>query len=91
MGCLPLPGLGALKCWGQIHLKNTVTHPITKQRLSMPPTQLDYAQWEVSPALQDDVRWALRSLFGDEKASLRKLENYRVCWYIISAPMVLDA
>ncbi|KAB5516993.1 FAD dependent oxidoreductase [Coniochaeta sp. 2T2.1] len=80
VGCLPLPGLGALKCWGQIHLNNTVAHPITKQLMSIPPMQRDYAQWEVSPALQDDVHWALRSLFGDEKASSKKMENYRICW-----------
>ncbi|KAB5515530.1 FAD dependent oxidoreductase [Coniochaeta sp. 2T2.1] len=80
VGCLPLPGLGAVKCWGQIHLKNTVPHPITKQPMSIPPMQRDYAQWEVSPVLQEDVQWALKSLFGDEKASLKKMENYRICW-----------
>lgn len=79
VGCLPLPGLGAVKCWGQIHFRNTTTHPITKQPLSAPPMQRDYAQWEVSPVLQDDVHWALRSLFGEKKAGL-KMENYRICW-----------
>ncbi|OIW33080.1 FAD dependent oxidoreductase [Coniochaeta ligniaria NRRL 30616] len=80
VGCLPLPGLGAVKCWGQVHFRNTVTHPVTKQLLSTSPMQRDYAQWEVSPALQDDVHWALRSLFGEKKADGLKMENYRICW-----------
>ncbi|KAL1860648.1 hypothetical protein VTK73DRAFT_7222 [Phialemonium thermophilum] len=82
VGCLPLPALHAFKCWGQVHFRNTITHPVTGQSLSAPPLKRDYAQWEVSPALRDDVQWALRSVFGDRKSNLAhlKMENHRICW-----------
>ena len=87
VGCLPLPKMGALKCYGQYIVRNTLDYPAGtgSESLSTPPMQPDYAQWDVSPLLQDDVRWALRSLLG-EKKSYMKMENFRICW---SVPVVI--
>jgi hypothetical protein len=81
VGCLPLPNMGAFKCWGQTIFRNTVQHPSTSEPLSTPPMCPDYAQWDVSPTLKDDVRWALRSTFGEDK-SQRNMENHRICWFV---------
>ncbi|KAK0706082.1 FAD dependent oxidoreductase [Lasiosphaeria miniovina] len=83
VGCMPLPSLGAFKCWGQVFVRNTVTHPVTNEQLSAPPLQPDYKQWDVPAALQEDVSWALKSLFGD-KFQGKKMENFRVCWEAVT-------
>ncbi|KAK3316793.1 FAD dependent oxidoreductase [Apodospora peruviana] len=75
VGCLPLPGMNAFKCWGQIIFRNTATD----NALSTPPQRPDYAQWDVPQVLRDDVGWALRSVFGESEAT-RPMEHYRICW-----------
>ncbi|KAH9225029.1 FAD dependent oxidoreductase [Leptodontidium sp. 2 PMI_412] len=79
VGCLPLPNINAVKYWGQVIFKNTVKHPITNTRLSVPPSQPDYAQWEVPLALKDDVRQGPESMFG-KKQLHQDLEAFRICW-----------
>ena len=71
--------MNAYKLWGQIIFRNTTEEALTKQALSMPPLQPDYAQWDVSDVLKDDVRWGLKSLFGEKHSSL-PIENFRICW-----------
>ncbi|KAK0631247.1 FAD dependent oxidoreductase [Immersiella caudata] len=74
-GCLPLPKLSAFKCWGQVIFRNST------ETISTPPELPSHkeAQWNVPDSLQDDVRWALRSLFG-EQGSKKPMENFRICW-----------
>jgi hypothetical protein len=81
VGSLPLPGINALKYWGQIIFRNTVEHPITGVPLSMPPSQSDYAEWDVPQALKEDVMWAPKSLFGRKQIS-QELEKFRICWSV---------
>lgn len=77
-GSLPPTRERELKWWSPIHFKNTqeITpgHPI-----STPPSQLDYAQWEVSTRLKADIDRA-RTLFYGEKSASWKMEKYRICW-----------
>ncbi|KAK5653469.1 hypothetical protein OQA88_8955 [Cercophora sp. LCS_1] len=79
VGCLPLPKMGALKCWGQVLFRNTVDHPLTQQPLSTPPAGPNYNQWDVPSELKEDVRWALRSLFHEGRFDT-EMENFRICW-----------
>jgi hypothetical protein len=71
-----------VKCWGQIFVRNTIIHHVTKEALSAPPPESDYAQWNVPPVLREDVHWALRSLYGDETARPLKMEDHRICWLV---------
>jgi hypothetical protein len=67
--------MNAYKCWGQVIFRNST------ETISTPPELPSYkaAQWDVPVPLQDDVRWALRSLFG-EQGSNKPMENFRICW-----------
>ncbi|KAK4444773.1 FAD dependent oxidoreductase [Podospora aff. communis PSN243] len=80
VGCLPLPKMSAYKCWGQVIFRNSA------ESISRPPELPSYkeAQWDVPETLQDDVRWALRSLFG-EQGSNKPMENFRICWDAVTS------
>ncbi|KAK0658007.1 FAD dependent oxidoreductase [Cercophora newfieldiana] len=75
VGCLPLSNINAFKCWGQVIFRNSTGD------ISTPLQSPSYkeAQWNVPESLQDDVRWALRSLFGADGEKL-PMENFRICW-----------
>jgi len=73
-----------LKFWGQCFVKNTVLHPISEENLSMPPSEPEYAQWDVPECLKDDVRTGNSSFFG-KNADPLEMEHFRLCWFVYNA------
>lgn len=47
--------------------------------VSAPPEEADYAQWNVSARLQEDIRNAKKAFYG-KKADNWKMLKHRVCW-----------
>lgn len=78
IGSLPPTKDKELKWWGQTIFKNT-REVLPGRFISMPPAQSDYAQWDVSGKLREDIDHANQVFYGKNGASW-KMEKYRVCW-----------
>jgi hypothetical protein len=49
------------------------------QLISMPPDEADYAQWQLSQRMKDELGLVCEGIFG-KKGGKFGLENYRICW-----------
>jgi hypothetical protein len=78
IGSLPPTKDRELKWWGQTIFKNT--HEVVPGRfISAPPAQPDYAQWQVSGRLKEDINHANNVFYG-RKGATWKMEKHRICW-----------
>jgi hypothetical protein len=48
-------------------------------RISMPPAEVDYAQWNVPKKLQEDIDYANHVFYGKKGANW-PMKKYRICW-----------
>lgn len=78
IGSLPPTKDKELKWWGQTIFSNT--QEIRPGRfISMPPAQPDYAQWQISRRLKQDIDHA-RDVFYGKKSEAWNMEKHRICW-----------
>lgn len=80
IGSLPPTKDRELKWWGQKIFRNT-NEVLPGRFISMPPAEVDYAQWQVSETLKEDVAQVSRVFYGNEAATW-ELEKHRICWYV---------
>ena len=80
IGSLPPTKDRELKWWGQTIFKNT-REVLPGRHISMPPAERDYAQWNVSGKMKEDIDYANKVFYGSKGATW-KLEKHRVCWYV---------
>ena len=78
IGSLPPTKDRELKWWGQTIFKNTC-EVLPGRFISMPPPERDYAQWEVSGRLKEDIDFANNVFYGRRGAEW-KMEKHRICW-----------
>ncbi|KAL4993032.1 FAD dependent oxidoreductase [Aspergillus recurvatus] len=78
LGTLPPTPEKQLKWWGRTIFSNT-QEVLPGRFVSAPPTDNDYAQWNVSRRLQDDVRYSARMFYGAPTATW-EMEKFRICW-----------
>ncbi|KAG6001105.1 hypothetical protein E4U21_004678 [Claviceps maximensis] len=78
VGSLPPTKDRELKWWGERIFRNT-NEVLPGRYISTPPAQADYAQWEISKKLKDDIL-SVSSVFYGRKASTWNLEKHRICW-----------
>ena len=78
IGSLPPTEDRELKWWGQTIFKNT-REVLPGRYISMPPSKPDYAQWEVSGRLKEDISFANNVFYGKKGANW-KMEKHRICW-----------
>lgn len=78
VGSLPPTKDGELKWWGQKIFRNT-NEVVPGRYISTPPAEADYAQWEISEKLKEDIL-SVSSVFYGREASTWKLEKHRICW-----------
>ncbi|KAI3392165.1 hypothetical protein diail_6113 [Diaporthe ilicicola] len=81
-GSVPHSGDKTLKFWGQTLFKNTRPHS-NGSLISSPPSEPDYAQFEVPALLKQDVDFAGKSIFGKLSDNFQT-ESYRICWDALS-------
>ncbi|KAL1877515.1 hypothetical protein Daus18300_002503 [Diaporthe australafricana] len=81
-GSVPHSRDRTLKFWGQTFFTNTRPHP-NGRAMSSPPSEPDYAQFEVPATLKEDVDFAGKTIFGRLSDDFNT-ENYRVCWDALS-------
>jgi len=74
---LPPTAENYLKFWMDKPFKNTQRH-FSGRDISMPPNEPDYAQWNLSETLKDEVEAVTRAIFGEGKNFT--IEEYRICW-----------
>jgi hypothetical protein len=67
-----------LKVARDVSFQNTTMHS-SGQLISMPPDEPDYAQWELSQRMKDELGLVCEGIFG-EKGREFYLQNYRICW-----------
>jgi len=67
-----------LKWWGQKIFTNT-QEVLPGRRISSPPEAQDYAQWDVTEGLKEDIEYANNVFYGKKGASW-KMEKHRICW-----------
>lgn len=67
-----------LKWWGEKIFTN-VREVLPGRWLSAPPAAKDYAQWEASPKLKQDIKHATSVFYGKKSENWKK-EKHRVCW-----------
>jgi glycine/D-amino acid oxidase-like deaminating enzyme len=80
IGSLPPTKDKELKWWGQTIFKNT-REVLPGRLISMPPAAADYAQWDVSGRLKEDIDHANHVFYG-KKGVTWKMEKHRICWYV---------
>lgn len=78
IGSLPPTKDRELKWWGQTIFKNT-REILPGRKVSAPPAKPDYAQWEVSGKLKEDIDHANHVFYGKNGANW-KMEKHRICW-----------
>ncbi|KAG6013624.1 hypothetical protein E4U43_007193 [Claviceps pusilla] len=78
VGSLPPTKDRELKWWGQKIFRNT-EELLPGRFISSPPAEADYAQWEISKKLKQDILDVSTVFYGRE-ASTWKLEKHRICW-----------
>ncbi|GAP86771.1 putative FAD dependent oxidoreductase [Rosellinia necatrix] len=74
----PTPDSREMKWWGQTIFKNT-REILPGHWVSSPPPKPDYAQWEVSKRLKEDIQYANKAFYG-KKTAHWKLDKFRICW-----------
>ncbi|KAI1196715.1 FAD dependent oxidoreductase [Nemania serpens] len=74
----PTPKDREMKWWGQTIFKNT-REVLPGHYVSSPPPKPDYAQWEVSERLKDDIKHANKVFYG-KKTAHWALGKHRICW-----------
>ena len=67
-----------LKFARDVSFTNTVEHA-SGLRISMPPDEPLYSQWDVPQSLKDELETVSQGIFGKEVDKL-ELENHRICW-----------
>ncbi|KAI1630449.1 FAD dependent oxidoreductase [Exophiala viscosa] len=78
IGSLPPTKDKELKWWGQTIFKND-QEVVPGRYVSAPPPEPDYAQWNVSGKLKEDIHHANKVFYGKNGASW-KMEKHRICW-----------
>lgn len=78
IGSLPPTKDKELKWWGPTIFRGT-QEILPGRYVSAPPPEHDYAQWKVSPRLEQDIRAASKVFYGDSCAKW-KMEKHRICW-----------
>lgn len=78
IGSLPPTRDRELKWWGQTIFTNE-QEVLPGKVLSAPPAKADYAQWEVSERLREDIRYANHVFYGSKTRDW-KMEKHRICW-----------
>ena len=78
IGSLPPTKDRELKWWGQTIFKNT-REVLPGRYISTPPPARDYAQWDVSGRLKEDIGFANNVFYGKRGANW-KMEKHRICW-----------
>ncbi|KAG5952882.1 hypothetical protein E4U53_007642 [Claviceps sorghi] len=78
VGSLPPTKDRELKWWGEKIFRNT-NEILPGRYISTPPAEADYAQWNISKKLKEDILQVSRVFYGRE-ASTWKLEKHRICW-----------
>ncbi|KAI1437099.1 FAD dependent oxidoreductase [Xylaria sp. CBS 124048] len=76
IGSLPPTADREMKWWGQTIFRNT-REVLPGHYVSSPPPEPDYAQWEVSPRLKQDIRHASKVFYGERDWVM---EKHRICW-----------
>ncbi|KAG8532531.1 uncharacterized protein KY384_002408 [Bacidia gigantensis] len=84
IGSLPPTKDRELKWWGQTIFRNT-REVSPGHFISVPPSEPDYAQWDVSGRLKEDISFANHVFYGSRGAKW-KMEKHRICWYVKVAP-----
>jgi glycine/D-amino acid oxidase-like deaminating enzyme len=90
IGSLPPTKDKELKWWGQTIFKNT-REVLPGRLISMPPAAADYAQWDVSGRLKEDIDHANHVFYG-KKGVTWKMEKHRICWdaFTTSADFIIS-
>ncbi|ETN41000.1 uncharacterized protein HMPREF1541_02932 [Cyphellophora europaea CBS 101466] len=90
IGSLPPTPDRELKWWGQTIFRN-VREILPGRWLSAPPAEPDYAQWQVSEKLKEDITYA-NSVFYGKKSADWKMEKHRICWdaFTTSADFIIS-
>ena len=78
IGSLPPTKDRELKWWGQTIFSNT-REVMPGRYFSAPPSEPDYAQWNVSKRLKQDIDHANHVFYG-QKGAHWKFDKYRICW-----------
>lgn len=72
-----------LKFIRDIPFRNTVLHPVSGLRLSVPCTDTDKSQWttpdRVPTGLKEEIVTVIKGIFGKE-GNVLKPSSYRLCW-----------
>ncbi|CAK4034041.1 probable FAD-dependent oxidoreductase [Lecanosticta acicola] len=90
IGSLPPTKDRELKWWGQTIFSNT-REVMPGRFFSAPPSEPDYAQWNVSKRLKKDIDHA-NDVFYGKKGADWKIEKYRICWdaFTTSADFIIS-
>lgn len=78
IGSLPPTPDRELKWWGQTIFRN-LKEILPGKWVSAPPAEKDYAQWQVSGRLKEDIDHANRVFYGKNGATWT-MEKHRICW-----------
>lgn len=78
IGSLPPTKDKELKWWGSKIFSN-IEEIVPGCRISAPPPAKDYAQWEVSGLLKQDIA-ASRNLWYGKKSADWNMTKHRICW-----------
>ena len=78
-GSIPPNAENQLKFYRDVSFTNTIFHEASGQNISAPPSQHDYAQWELSPGMKQEVGLVSKGIYG-EKSKSWELEKFRICW-----------
>ncbi|KAK2754390.1 hypothetical protein FQN54_007034 [Arachnomyces sp. PD_36] len=90
IGSLPPTPDRELKWWGQKIFTN-YQEISPGHRISMPPSDADYAQWNVPTKLKEDIDYANHVFYG-KKGSKWPMKKHRICWdaFTTSADFIIS-
>lgn len=86
----PTQDTNELKWWGQTIFSNN-QEVFPGRFISAPPNRDDYAQWQVSKRMKQDIQFANRVFYGNKGADW-EFDHYRVCWdaFTTSADFIIS-
>ncbi|KAI5358837.1 putative FAD dependent oxidoreductase, FAD/NAD(P)-binding domain superfamily, MTOX family [Septoria linicola] len=90
IGSLPPTKDRELKWWGQTIFSNN-TEVFPGRFISAPPAKSDYAQWDTSKRMKQDIDYANHVFYG-RKGKDWKFDKHRVCWdaFTTSADFIIS-
>ncbi|PPJ59837.1 hypothetical protein CBER1_04952 [Cercospora berteroae] len=90
IGSLPPTKDRELKWWGQTIFSNN-TEVLPGRFISAPPAKSDYAQWDTSKRMKQDIDYANNVFYGKKGANWN-FDKYRVCWdaFTTSADFIIS-